>query len=368
MSESVEELQRKVAEYEGQLKDVDSLLALEPANAEFVKLRSDLEAVIKLTQDLIGVQAQAEAQAQAQAGDEKNEKNATATAEEAAVQAAGARAALLEEDLGGEQEPSANVNATVSRSGDRVEAQFDGLWYPADVSATSVVKNSLEYDVVLVVDESRHRVPAARVRPLAAPRTGAFALEQVQEGLTCQCKYFGDGFWHDAAVRAVDAGRRVVTVAYTKFKDTDVVPLEYLRSLEAAEAEAEAARRRANVEKVVVGGRQMFLKVGKDGMFEVPEDLEILETDTEAERQRKKKQVKKIKYQNRLREQEKDRNQKQNSWQSFSKKNSKRKSGSAAARRKKESIFATSGVGKVGVTGSGKGMTNFEQRKRYKLN
>jgi hypothetical protein len=33
--------------------------------------------------------------------------------------------------------------------------------------------------------------------------------------------------------------------------------------------------------------------------------------------------------------------------------------------KKKESIFATSEAGKVGVTGSGKGMTGFHTREKY---
>jgi len=131
----------------------------------------------------------------------------------------------------------------------------------------------------------------------------------------------------------------------------------------------EEKKKKSNYERVTIGGRPMNLKVAEDGQLEIPENLNILDTDTEAERQKKRKLMKKIRYQNRLRAQEQERQQKQSSWQAFQRKDAKRKVGGVTGkRRKQQSIFATSDGGRVGVTGSGKGMTSFEQRKKYKLN
>lgn len=81
--------------------------------------------------------------------------------------------------------------------------------------------------------------------------------------------------------------------------------------------------------------------------------------------------MKAIKFNYRKKEQEHEQNEKQNNWQSFltGKKAKKRPKGSLTLVNK-ISIFASpdSVEGKVGVTGSGQGMTEFEQRKKYKFN
>ncbi len=63
-------------------------------------------------------------------------------------------------------------------------------------------------------------------------------------------------------------------------------------------------------------------------------------------------------------EEEKIQSERQQSWQSFAK-NTKKLKGSAL-NLKSKSIFATSDAGKVGVTGSGKGMTSFQHRNKHK--
>ena len=87
---------------------------------------------------------------------------------------------------------------------------------------------------------------------------------------------------------------------------------------------------------------------------------------------RKKKRIRAIKNANRQRGYDNERNTKQTGWQQFNKKFSKKrpKGSMSAAFKKKGSIFKSPATvdGKVGVTGSGGGTTEFEVRKKYKLN
>jgi survival of motor neuron-related-splicing factor 30 len=99
--------------------------------------------------------------------------------------------------------------------------------------------------------------------------------------------------------------------------------------------------------------------------------LKILPSDTEEQKLRKKKKLKALKQQVKGKESEIISNNKQASWQTFVKKSSsKRVKGSVSGKvLGRDSMFASPDEvdGKVGVTGSGKGTTDFEQRKRYKF-
>lgn len=99
--------------------------------------------------------------------------------------------------------------------------------------------------------------------------------------------------------------------------------------------------------------------------FEIPTHLVPLESDTEAERNRKRRAIKTLKSKWRERVKESTTTQKQKSWHDFmGKTKKKRKPGVSNT-----SIFQTEdGVNaRVGVIGSGKSMTQFGERKRFKM-
>ncbi|CAN0557415.1 unnamed protein product, partial [Ectocarpus sp. 12 AP-2014] len=102
----------------------------------------------------------------------------------------------------------------------------------------------------------------------------------------------------------------------------------------------------------------------------IPESLRLREGDSEAERDRKRKKVKALKGRFKIKQKDAVVNNKQASWQAFQTKGAKKKTkGSmAAVTLKKESIFASpAGLeGKVGVTGSGQGITEQATRKKHK--
>jgi survival of motor neuron-related-splicing factor 30 len=84
------------------------------------------------------------------------------------------------------------------------------------------------------------------------------------------------------------------------------------------------------------------------------------------EKARKRKRIKAIKSKNRMITKEMELNAVQQTWQSFV---SKKKGGINTLVSKKTSIFASSDANgaKVGVVNSGKGLTEFAQRKRHKF-
>jgi survival-of-motor-neuron-related-splicing factor 30 len=76
-----------------------------------------------------------------------------------------------------------------------------------------------------------------------------------------------------------------------------------------------------------------------------------------------------MKSKHRFAEMDRKQQSKKSDWQSFVKgKGSKKKKGFYTG-RKRESIFKTSddGQGRVGVVGSGKGLTNYKQTKRHEF-
>lgn len=96
--------------------------------------------------------------------------------------------------------------------------------------------------------------------------------------------------------------------------------------------------------------------------FEIPPHLVPLESDTEGERNKKRRTIKTLKSKWRERVKEVAGSQKQKSWQDFVGKSKKK-------RNTGDSIFRTEdGVNaRVGVIGSGKSMTEFGSRKRFKM-
>eukprot|EP00594_Rhizosolenia_setigera_P002170 CAMPEP_0178949636 /NCGR_PEP_ID=MMETSP0789-20121207/6170_1 /TAXON_ID=3005 /ORGANISM="Rhizosolenia setigera, Strain CCMP 1694" /LENGTH=230 /DNA_ID=CAMNT_0020630199 /DNA_START=31 /DNA_END=723 /DNA_ORIENTATION=- len=106
------------------------------------------------------------------------------------------------------------------------------------------------------------------------------------------------------------------------------------------------------------------------GEFEIPSHLVPLESDTEGERNKKRRAIKALKSKWRLKKKEFEGNQKQKSWQDFASKSKKKKrKGGGGGAAPSNSIFRTEeGVNsRVGVIGSGKSMTEFGERKRFKM-
>ncbi|KAG5175889.1 hypothetical protein JKP88DRAFT_259084 [Tribonema minus] len=258
--ESADELRVKLAGYGEQLAQVEALLAGDPSNVQILKLKTDLEQVIALTQDLM--------------------------------------------DVAEPPPAAATAGAAVAAAG----------------------------------------VPPPPPLPVeGAPAQIVVNAADVKRGFKCRGLYLGDMQWYDCVIESkTEHGYKVL---FTQYGNREELPLEYLQQ-KPADAAADPS--------------------GEDGTFKIPDNLRLQSTDTDADKVRKRNKVKALKmlYKQQLVEQETDK--KQSSWKAFAiSKGTKRVAGSMKGVRK-ESIFKSpdSLDGKVGVVGSGQGMTDFDNKKR----
>mmetsp|Transcript_39360 Transcript_39360/g.40096 ORF Transcript_39360/g.40096 Transcript_39360/m.40096 type:complete len:320 (-) Transcript_39360:44-1003(-) len=304
--ETVEELQSKISGYQQQLEQIEAMLKADPDNEKFAKLKEDLIKVINLTSDLISYQS------------------------ESTIDGKGGE--IVSSDC-------------PFKIGDRVEVIGGERPYAAVI--LSINNNGSDCTIKYFEYEEEVTIPTTS---MVAFTDCVFDANTVTPpGFKCQCKYAVDQRYYDCTVDAVTEYGFMIT--YSQYGTSEEVPLEYLRPCQ-SKREREKEREREKC------------KVDANGLIPIPESLKILPTDTEEEKHRKKKKLKAIKSQNRIKSQEVEICSTQKTWQSFlGKKSTKR----AAPGSIKESMFASPDIieGKVGVTRSGLGMTDFERRKRH---
>lgn len=305
---------QKIAAYKEQLAQIEAYLTSDQTNPEWLKLKHDIENVIKMTETLIQVQTK-----ESQSG-ESSSSAAHSISEVESFQA-----------------------LTTVQIGDRVEVIGDR---PYAGVVTGVSADSLSCTLKYFEVGKEVTLPLSRMRKLVSKN--GLSSDQVGPGLKCQCRFATDRKWYDVVVEEITPHGYSVT--YIKFGNKEEVPLEYLRQTPMA---------------VLIGDKT------EAGGIVIPDNLKILPTDTEEEKLKKKKRIKGIKSKNRLENIDKERSAVQNTWKAFTTKTTKMsKKSSAIPHVKKRSMFSSpiEVDGKVGVTGSGLGMTPMEERKRYKLN
>jgi len=171
-------------------------------------------------------------------------------------------------------------------------------------------------------------------------------------GMQCEAMW-SDGQWYKAVVNNMSIYG--IGVTFTEYNTTEVVPPDNVkprRKLDVVVLDAAIGQSQKNL-----ASSSIILNLKGD--LVVPNSLKILPTDSEAVRKTKKKRLKHLKSQYRIQKAEEDRNTRKRSWQSFQEK------GKTKRIRKGPSIFQSpdSVSGKVGVTGSGKGMTEYTAQK-----
>ncbi|GAB5036431.1 nucleic acid binding protein [Nannochloropsis oceanica] len=356
--QSLEELQAALATYKTQTDQVQSLLDLDPSNEAYLTLKSDLQAAIKLTHDLIRTQEDAAAAAAAAA---ITSATATATATAATAQTTAARAtpaaaAVMEMQLrkGGEA-------GWVPAVGERVDAPWGTgeKRFPAVVVA---VEKGGEIVTLKYYGYAETEVkPTSDVRLLTPPGGSATLPPGVATvGWKGEAVWVGDGQWYEAQVLGlVEHGYRI---KFVKYGNEGEVPLEFLREKSSSSSGAYAGGGEAGNEGVPKRGREA--KEVKE--FVIPDALRLLPTDSEEEKARKRRKVKHLKglWKQRTRGGGggEDEVEETRSWQAYLAKSKRPKLGMGAL--KKGSIFKSPEAvdGKVGVMGSGAGMTDFAKR------
>ncbi|KAB2077927.1 hypothetical protein E1A91_A06G126800v1 [Gossypium mustelinum] len=182
-------------------------------------------------------------------------------------------------------------------------------------------------------------------------------------GTKVQAVWSEDGEWYDATVEAVTPNGYYVSFDGWGNKEevdpANVRAIEYNALLEAekvAEATKQAIKRKiAQAASVDFQSRSL------------PAKLRITSDDPEDVKAAKRKKIHAFKSKMRLEQLEVAQNKRQNAWQQFQTTKGKTKKVGFFSGRKRESIFKSPDdpQGKVGVTGSGKGLTDFQKREKH---
>ncbi|CAI5512072.1 unnamed protein product [Closterium sp. Naga37s-1] len=312
--QSVDELRENLNTYREQLEQVSELLIEDPDNDEYKEMASGLKEVIELTEDLLSA---AEQQTQ--------------------------------EEL----QPDAATGGTAAT----VATPFVPM---AFVPATSAAVSTTD--------------PAALAAAAAAAATSSRIAVgtsvQAAWGVTASTQAGGirSSEWLEGVVDSVTTGGYVVRDAggqMHEVRETRVRRVEESEedarkraqeALAAVEREADETRR-ALKRKMEEASRTELVKK------EIPLKLRIKPEDSEDVKVEKKRKIHAFKSKQRMEMLEVMTNKKQNTWQQFQTKGIKKKAGFLTG-RKKESIFKSPEDvgGKVGVVGSGQGMTDFQKR------
>ncbi|KAL9257038.1 Survival of motor neuron-related-splicing factor 30-like protein [Drosera capensis] len=185
-------------------------------------------------------------------------------------------------------------------------------------------------------------------------------------GTKVQAVYSEDGEWYNATI--VDTTPNGYYVLYDGWGNKEEVDPANIRPIDdgagdailEAERQAEATRqalKRKIAQAAAVGFQSRSL----------PAKLRVNPDDPEDVKAAKRKKIHAFKSKARLEEKEVTQNKRQNAWQEFQNTKGRTKKVGFFSGRKRESIFKSPDdpTGKVGVVGSGKGLTDFQKREKH---
>ncbi|XP_039038326.1 survival of motor neuron-related-splicing factor 30-like [Hibiscus syriacus] len=182
-------------------------------------------------------------------------------------------------------------------------------------------------------------------------------------GTKVQAVWSEDGEWYDATIEAITPNGYYVT--YDGWGNKEEVDPANVRAIEfnallEAEKVAEATKQAIK--------RKIAQAASVDFQSRIlPAKLKIASDDPEDVKAAKKKKIHAFKSKVRFEQLEVAQNKRQNAWQQFQTTKGKTKKVGFFSGRKRESIFKSPDdpQGKVGVTGSGKGLTDFQKREKH---
>lgn len=190
--------------------------------------------------------------------------------------------------------------------------------------------------------------------------------EKFPVGTKVQAVWSDDGEWYDATIEAFTPNGYYVSYDGWGNKEevdpANVRPIQVgvVNTLVEAEKEAEATKQ-AIKRKIAQAAVSDFQSRS------LPAKLRIEPDDPEDVKATKRKKIHAFKSKVRQEQLEVSQNKRQNAWQQFQTTKGKTKKIGYLSMRKRESIFKSpeDPQGKVGVTGSGKGLTEFQKREKH---
>ncbi|KAF9587165.1 hypothetical protein IFM89_039605 [Coptis chinensis] len=192
------------------------------------------------------------------------------------------------------------------------------------------------------------------------------SFERFPVGTKVQAVWSEDGEWYDATIEShTSIGYNVTYDEWGNKEEVDpsnVRPIQegVVNTLLEAEREAEATKQ-AIKKKIAQAAVEDFQSKT------LPAKLRIEPDDPEDVKVAKRKKIHAFKSKMRFEQLEVTQNKRQNAWQQFQTTKGRAKKVGFFSGRKRESIFKSPDdpKGKVGVTGSGKGLTDFQRREKH---
>ncbi|KAK4424452.1 Survival of motor neuron-related-splicing factor 30 [Sesamum alatum] len=185
-------------------------------------------------------------------------------------------------------------------------------------------------------------------------------------GTKVQAVWSEDGEWYDATIEALTPNGYYVS--YDEWGNKEEVDPDNVRPIQEDSADPLLEAEKIAVATKEALKRKIAQAATKDFQpWTVPQKLQIDPSDPEDVKAAKRKKIHAFKSKMRMEAKEVTQNKRQNAWQQFQTTKGRAKKVGFFSGRKRESIFKSPDdpFGKVGVTGSGKGLTEFQKREKH---
>ncbi|EGR28814.1 nucleic acid binding, putative [Ichthyophthirius multifiliis] len=216
-------------------------------------------------------------------------------------------------------------------------------WYHGVVTSVNSDDQIINVQIIGYRDNIQIDSVYVKLKPKPDP-------ELFQPGFACEAIYSDDGKYYPCIIEKITEDGRYV-VKFKKYNNKEELSLYMLR---------ESRKNQQDHRK-----KRTFDDLTE---FKVPDNLKYLPNESEQTRLMKKKKVKALKQQFKQAQLEKSSMEKQEKWKDF-KSTAQMKKKEHFSGRTSKSIFQSPETieGKVGVTNSGKGMTNFSVRSQQAM-
>ncbi|KAI3448381.1 hypothetical protein Pfo_005046 [Paulownia fortunei] len=197
-------------------------------------------------------------------------------------------------------------------------------------------------------------------------RSNADYADNFAVGTKVQAVWSEDGEWYDATIEALTPNGYYV--CYDGWGNKEEVDPDNVRPIQEGTADPLLEAEKIAVATKEALKRKIAQAAAKDfESWTVPQKLQIDPNDPEDVKAAKRKKIHAFKSKMRMEAKEVTQNKRQNAWQQFQTSKGRAKKVGFFSGRKRESIFKSPDdpFGKVGVTGSGKGLTEFQKREKH---
>ncbi|KAL9325464.1 hypothetical protein ACSQ67_006109 [Phaseolus vulgaris] len=335
---SIEELASNLSLYKDQLHQVRQLLNDEPSNSEYVDMERELSEVIALTEELLATAKQ-------------NEISGSTAAPNA-----GTSPSLSIHKENQMLDSSSDLQEKLP-IGTKVQGVWseDGEWYDATIEAYTPNGYYVSYD------NWGNKEEVGGFCGMISTKVSC----NIPKGLSCTAMedLIARIITHRLLVSLfIDKWNQWTAVLSMLVDPANIRPIQEGSVDALLEAERVAEATKQAIKRKIAQAASIDLQSRS-----LPAKLRIEADDPEDVKASKRKKIHAFKSKMRMEQLEVTQNKRQNAWQQFQSTKGKAKKIGFFSGRKRESIFKSPDDphGKVGVTGSGKGLTEFQKREKH---